>query len=133
MYASNIGERTLTELDFVRLKRVAASAAAPQLEEILRDAEVVSSSAVPPDVVTMYAKIIVQDLRLRQRRILVVCYPGDAEAETGQISVLSPAGSALLGLSVGAAATWAGPGGETSVVQIEEVLFQPEAVGDYVT
>jgi regulator of nucleoside diphosphate kinase len=39
----------------------------------------------------------------------------------------------LIGLPVGAIARWVGAGGEESVVQIEGILFQPEATGDYVT
>ena len=129
----NLDERKLTELDFVRLNRLAASTAAPHLERLLRDADVVPSSEVPPDVVTMNAKVIVHDKALRKRRVLVVCYPDSAHAAAGRISVLSPAGTALLGLAAGAAATWAGPMGRANELQIEEVVFQPEAVGDYVT
>ena len=133
MSISNTGERMLTELDFVRLKRLSVGAAAPRLKGILGDAAVVPSSEVPPDVVTMHAKVIVRDLAAQQRRILVVCYPGDADAASGRISVLSPAGTALLGRSAGSVATWAGPDGKTSVVQVEDVLFQPEAAGDFAT
>jgi regulator of nucleoside diphosphate kinase len=133
MIALHSGERTLTELDFVRLQRLSRAAASPRLARILGEAEVVPSDQVPPDVVTMYAKAIVRDLALRRRRILCVCYPQDADAASGRVSVHSPAGMALLGLPVGAVARWAGPGGEPTVVRIEGILFQPEAAGDYLT
>jgi regulator of nucleoside diphosphate kinase len=81
----------------------------------------------------MYAQFVIRDLRLRRRQVLVVCYPADADAAKGFISVLSPAGMALIGLPVDAMARWVGPGGEESVAQIERILFQPEATGDYVT
>lgn len=133
MRPSNFGERKLTELDFTRLSKFTAAGAMPQLADILNEAEVVHASVIPPDVVTMYAQFVIRDLRLQRRQVLVVCYPADAEPAKGFISVLSPAGMGLLGLPVGAIARWFGPGGEESVAQIESVLFQPEATGDYVT
>ena len=133
MRASNFGERNVTELDFVRLKKFTAAGAMPQLDDILDEAEVVPAQAIPADVVTMNAKFVVRDLKLQRRQILVVCYPADADPTKGCISVLSPAGMGLLGLPRGAVARWIGPGGEESVAQIEDVLFQPEAIGDYVT
>jgi regulator of nucleoside diphosphate kinase len=126
-------ERKLTELDFARLNKLVAAGAPPQLDELLCDAEVVPSRSVPPDVVTMYAKCVVRDVKAHRTQAFVVCYPPDAEPAGGFISVLSPAGMALIGLPVGALATWSGPGGEPIAVQIEEILFQPEASGDYVT
>jgi regulator of nucleoside diphosphate kinase len=133
MRAPLSGERKLTELDFVRLKKFAAAGSFPALADLLKDAELVASPAVPPDVVTMNARFVIRDLKLQRRQILVLCYPADAKPASGAISVLSPAGLGLLGLSVGAVARWVGPAGQETVAQIEEILFQPEATGDYVT
>jgi regulator of nucleoside diphosphate kinase len=55
------------------------------------------------------------------------------EPTKGYIPVLAPAGMGLIGLPVGVVARRIGPGGEESVAQIEGILFQPEAIGDYVT
>ena len=133
MRASNFGERKLTELDFTRLRKFTAAGALPQLGDLLDEADVVPARAIPADVVTMYARFVIRDLKMQRRQVLVVCYPADAEPAKGQISVLSPAGMGLIGLPVGAIARWVGAGGEESVVQVESVLFQPEAAGDYVT
>jgi hypothetical protein len=56
---------------------------------------------VRPDVVTMYSQVLLQDTRSGQRNTLTLCYPADAEPAVGFVSVLSPVGSALLGLRVG--------------------------------
>lgn len=133
MRASNCGERKLGELDFIRLKKYTAAGAFPQLDEILSEAEVVPAHAIPRDVVTMYSRFVIRDLKLLRRQILVVCYPPDAEPSAGFVSVLSPAGLGLIGLPVGAIAKWTGPSERETVAQIEGVLFQPEATGDYVT
>lgn len=133
MQTHPLEERKLTELDFKRLNKLAAGEAAPHLDEMLCDAEVVPSRAIPADVVTMYAMFDVRDMKLQRLQTFVLCYPTDAQPASGHISVLSPAGMALIGLPVGALATWSGPNGEENTVRIERVLFQPEASGDYVT
>jgi len=133
MHTPNFGERKLTELDYTRLKKLTAANVTRQLDDLLDEADVVPARAIPPDVVTMYAKIVIHDLRLQRRQVVVVCYPADAEPAAGFISVLSPAGMGLIGLPVGSIARWSGPSGEESLVEIEGVLFQPEATGDYVT
>lgn len=133
MRPSNLGERKLTELDHTRLGKFTAAGAMRQLADILDEAQVVPAQAIPADVVTMYAQFIIRDLKLQRRQVLVLCYPHDAEPAKGFISVLSPAGMGLIGLPVGALARWIGPGGEENVVQIEAILFQPEATGDFVT
>lgn len=133
MHVSNLGERQLTELDCRRLRRVAVAGSVPQLAALLDDATVVSSPEIPPDVVTMYARFVLRDLMTQERQFLVLCYPADTDPAHGCISVLSPAGLALIGLPAGAVARWVGPGGEERVVQLEEIVFQPEASGDYVT
>jgi regulator of nucleoside diphosphate kinase len=133
MHTPNFGERKLTELDFTRLKRLTAADATRQLDDLLAEADVVPARAIPPDVVTMYAQFVIHDLRLQRRQMLALCYPADAEPSAGFISVLSPAGMGLIGLPVGSIARWSGPGGEENLVEIEGVLFQPEATGDYVT
>ena len=124
-------ERKLTELDFARLKRFTAGGAVPRLAELLDDADVVAPQAIPGDVVTMYARVVVFDSAIQRRRILIVCYPKDADPAKGLISVLSPMGLGLLGLPVGAKGVCTGPDGQQRVVTIEAILFQPEAAGDY--
>jgi regulator of nucleoside diphosphate kinase len=131
MHASNHGERRLTELDFTRLKKFTSGGALPQLVELLDEADVVPAQSIPGDVVTMYAQFVALDLKLHTRQVMVVCYPGDAEPAKGYISVCSPAGMGLIGLPAGAIARWSGPAGEESLVQIERIVFQPEAAGDY--
>ena len=52
MCAPNSGERKLTELDFIRLRKFTAGGPFPQLVEILKDAELLPSQSIQPDVVT---------------------------------------------------------------------------------
>jgi len=133
MRVSNQVERKLTELDFVRLGKFTAAGALPQLADVLEEAEVLPVRVIPADVVTMYAQFVIRELMTQRRHTLVICYPQDAQPTKGYISVLSPAGMGLIGLPVGAVGRWVGPAGAESAAQIERILFQPEASGDYLT
>lgn len=127
------GERTLTELDFSRLTRLAGQRQPPVLADLLANAEVTSSRAVRDDVVTMYSRAELVDVHTHRRQVLTICYPQDAEPAAGFISVLSPVGISLLGLKVGDVAKWLTPHGEECAAVVESIQFQPEATGDYVT
>ncbi len=128
----SFNERTLTELDAVRLDRLRRQGVALRMDDLLDTASVVPSREVPPDVVTMYSQVLVRDAQGSEQR-LTLCYPDDAEPAAGFISVLSPVGLALLGLPVGSVARWFTPDGAPHRAEIVALLFQPEASGDYTT
>ena len=129
-------ERTLTQLDYVRLTRLMSlsepGASAP-FRELLENSDLVASPAVPATVVTMYTQLLAQDVAGGEPYKVTLCYPDDAAPSEGFISVLSPLGGSLLGLRVGDVARWHTPRGEERMVRVVEVLFQPEASGDYTT
>lgn len=129
MHAHNAGERQLTELDYARLSKLNGG----QLADAFSAAELVPSRDIAADVVTMYtqAEIVFTDSGLKQT--VTPCYPADAEPVMGLVSVLSPLGSALLGLRVGDTARWQLPHGEERSAQVARIVFQPEASGDYLT
>lgn len=134
-----LAERTLTKLDHARLTRLLAANAGPphantfpDLRATLDAADLVPAQAVPPDVVTMYTRVELVEPGSGRRQTLTLCYPEDAEPAAGFVSALSPAGSALLGLRLGALARWQTPRGETLQARVTAILFQPEASGDFV-
>lgn len=127
--------RTLTELDHVRLSRLLerrADAAADALESTLAQCALVPSPQVAPDVVTMYSRVRVRDER-GEPAVYTLCYPTDAEPAAGFISVLSPLGTALLGAHRGDRVEFTRPDGRIVQLELQEILFQPEATGDYTT
>lgn len=132
-------ERTLTELDHVRLTslvhrhkcgRLASSATLP-IEELLDNADVVPWRDVAPDVVTMHSRIQLKDLQSGTHSELTLCYPADADAGAGYVSVLSPVGWSLLGQRVGATVYWPTPSGAKLSAEILGIAFQPESSGDF--
>jgi regulator of nucleoside diphosphate kinase len=132
-------ERTLTELDHVRLLNLlrrdapgdGSSAHMKAIADVLDACTLVPSRGVAPDIVTMYSQVLLEDTQTRQRTTLTLCYPADAEPAMGFVSVLSPVGSALLGVRVGSLACWSTPTGEQKTAEILAILFQPESSGDY--
>lgn len=132
MFAAMNGERTLTELDFARLMLKGGQLPA-ELESCFEFPHLVSSREIPADVITMYSQVEIVDPLSHRRQKLTICYPRDAEPTLGFISVLSPVGASLLGLSVGATAHWRTPTGDLCMAEVTALLFQPEASGDYTT
>lgn len=134
-----LAERTLTELDHVRLlnllrRDTRGDGSAPprrHIDDVLEASALVPSREVAPDVVTMSSQLLLQDLQTGQRSTLTLCYPAEADPAVGLVSVLSPVGSALLGLRVGSVARWLTPAGDEKAAEIVAVLFQPESNGDY--
>ena len=132
MYETLNGERTLTELDFARLKLKDGQLPA-ELKDNFEFPNLVPSNEVSADVVTMYSQVEIMDLHSHHRQVLTICYLSDAEPNLGFISVLSPVGASLLGLQVGAIARWRTPNGDECAAEIKAILFQPEASGVYTT
>lgn len=127
------GERLLTEIDSARLNKLRGEQFPAELSEALAFLDLVPSREIPPDFVTMYSQVIVEDLGSKKRQKLTLCYPADAEPHLGFISVLSPVGASLLGQRVGAIARWQTPNGDACAAEVAALLFQPEASGDYTT
>ena len=100
------------------------------LQEELDRAHIVQPKDIPPDTVTMNSTIRLEDMSKEDAQVYTLVFPGDADAENGKISVLAPIGTAILGYRVGDIVEWQVPAG-TRKLKIEEVLYQPEAAGDY--
>lgn len=126
-----LAERTLTQLDVARLSRRLQSSTSSVLTDCLDEAAVVEPAQVSPDLITMNSLFTVEDLRTGETKKLMLCYPEDADPAKGYISVFSPAGTSFLGMRVGETAAWRSPQGQEHHALVKEVLFQPEASGDY--
>lgn len=81
-------------------------------------------------VVTMNSKVALLDLDTSERMEYVLAFPKDANIGNGSISVLAPIGTAILGYAKGDVVEWPVPSG-TRRIRIEDILYQPEAAGDY--
>lgn len=101
------------------------------LEDELARADVVDPKEIPATVVTMNSTVRFKVEPLADEFLLTLVYPKDSDAANGKISILTPVGSALLGLSQGDEIEWPKPDGGLLNVRIEEVTYQPERAGEY--
>jgi regulator of nucleoside diphosphate kinase len=97
-----------------------------ELDRELDRAEIIAAEELSPDVVTMHSIVRVLNVDNGASTVYTLVFPVDADIEKKRISVLAPIGTALIGYRAGDSVQWKTPGG-TKHLQIEEVLFQPEA------
>jgi len=134
----NVESIALTAYDLSRLKDMLNARTGvgrdrdhlDSLEQELDRADVVDSTAIPPNVVTMNSQVRIEDLDTGQENVYTLVFPSDASIPEKKISILAPIGTALLGGRAGATIDWRVPAGRRTV-RIKEVLYQPEAAGDY--
>ena len=99
-----------------------------KLSDEINNAIVVSSRQLPQDIITMNTRAL---LHLDHEDIeLTLVYPEEADLASNKMSILSPIGTAILGYKVGDTVVWEVPSGVTHIF-IKEILYQPEASGDY--
>ena len=76
------------------------------LADELDRAMIASPGTIRPDIVTMHSEVEYQDEVTGDVRRTTVVYPGEEDADAGRISVLTPIGAALIGLSEGQSMEW---------------------------
>ena len=108
--------------DCMRLRQYPLS---DELADELDRAIVVQTEQVPDDVVTMHARCAYIDERTGTRREIELVYPDEADPAQGKISVLTPVGSALLGLRVGQEIPWDFPDGSVHRLKVASVTQKP--------
>ena len=129
----------ITEFDLTRLRDVLNARINAKvrdrdhlesLQNELDRAHVVDTSAIPHDVVTMNSQVRIEDVDTGMENVYTLVFPTDASIPDKKISILAPIGTALLGSRAGGTVDWPVPAGMRTV-RIKEVLYQPEAAGDY--
>ncbi|EYD76666.1 Regulator of nucleoside diphosphate kinase [Rubellimicrobium mesophilum DSM 19309] len=96
-----------------------AEAANELLTELVR-AEVLPEDQVPSGLVRMGSTLSFRTEAGQVRRVTLV-FPQDADIAQGKVSVLTPIGAALVGLSVGQSIPWTGRDGRVHRLTVESV------------
>ncbi|MDM4014772.1 nucleoside diphosphate kinase regulator [Roseiconus lacunae] len=91
----------------------------------LQHAEVIESSKVPGNVVTMNSIVVLTEIGSGETDRYTLVYPEDANIAEGRLSVFAPVGTAILGYRVGDLVRWNVPSG-TIELRIDAVTYQPE-------
>lgn len=115
-------------IDAKQVRTIQASEADKLLQE-LKSAKLMDAKNIPADVVTMNS-IVKLELANKKTMQVKIVYPWDANLKEQRMSIFSPIATALLGYQVGDEIEWAVPGGMMRV-KISEIVYQPEAAGDF--
>ena len=128
---------TVSSLDAERLENLLATLAPSAavnhealLDELAR-ARTVAPQDMPSGVVTMNSTVRFEIDSSDEQFCLTLAYPKDMEQVQNGISILTPIGTALLGLATGDTIDWPRPDSKLLNVRILEVLYQPEREGQY--
>ncbi len=127
---------TLTANDHEKLSVLANAAAhtmpevAAELADELDRAHVLPTGRHPVDTVCMGCEVDFRDDVTGRVQTVALVYPNEADISKGRISVLTPIGTALIGLPVGKSIDWTTRTGETkrlTVLQVREpAAAEPE-------
>ena len=109
----------------------ANSPVASALNDELDRAQMCAPEAMPHDVVSMNSQVRFRDLSTGEERVRTLVFPAQMTDSSTQLSVMAPVGAALLGLRAGSTIHWELPGGASTHLEVLELLYQPEAAGEY--
>jgi len=130
---------TLTKNDYTRIYKAITDAKnsktinsneAEKLLSELSKAEIVPSEKIDKDVVTMNSEVKLFFENTQKEQSFKIVYPQDANLKENKISIFSPIATALIGYKIGDEIEWIVPGGMTKI-KIVDLIYQPEAAGDF--
>ena len=122
---------TLTASDHEHLSSLARAAmrsmpeAAANLADELDRAQVLAKGHRPTDVVSMGCQVEFRDESDGRVQKVTLVDPSEADIEQGKVSVLTPVGTALIGLRIGASITWETRTGELKRLTVMNVRRAP--------
>jgi len=105
-------------LQLIKLIEQHDTHAAEALDIELGRAEIAPSADVPSDAVTMGSTATFTDLDSDEEKTITLVYPKEADVAQMKISILSPVGSALIGLRIGGEIDWPVPLGKVRRLKV---------------
>ena len=93
----------------------------------LMAAKIVNETEISAVTVTIGSRVECHDEDGGTPRVVTIVHPNDLDSCDDAVSILSPVGATLFGLSEGQSMTYAMPGGRLKNITVEKVLYQPEA------
>jgi len=94
------------------------------LRELLR-AEVVAGDQIPASTVVMHSLVTYRDEDTSATRTVALVYPSERSSVPNALSVLTPLGAALIGLSEGQSISFDGVDGKPRTVTVLKVDSKP--------
>lgn len=90
-------------------------------EEVDR-AEIVSDEKSSYNFVTMYSKVSYKNVDTGEIKTIELTFPEDADLASNRVSILTPIGTALIGLQVGQTIHWPLPSGQVKRIRIKKIF-----------
>ena len=134
-----MGNLILNRLDYSRIQKCINDAKqfksinateAESLKKELNSAKIVEPQEIPANVVTMNSIVKISFLNSDKQIEFRIVYPDQANLKENKISIFSPIATALIGYKVADEIEWIVPAGLTKI-RIDEIIYQPEAAGNY--
>lgn len=129
----------ISRLDYSRIKHSITEAkqvnaiSVKEAEKLLQElgaATILDPEAIPANVVTMNSIVKLSFLNNDKQVQFQIVYPAHANIKENKISIFSPIATALIGYKAGDEIEWLVPAGPTRI-RIDEIIYQPEAAGDF--
>ena len=117
----------------IRLVKAGNTYSPTEIEKLIAElnrAKIMEPTKIPGDVITMHSIVKVKYINTHKDFTLQLVYPEEANIKENKISIFAPIGIALLGYKKGDIISWKTPGGNVKI-KIEDILYQPEAAGDF--
>jgi regulator of nucleoside diphosphate kinase len=102
-----------------------------ELEGEMNRALGVSPKEVPENVITMNSRVLLRDVESGKEMTCWLVFPDKVGAVKNPVSILSCLGTAMMGYKVGDVFEWESPSG-TKKIEVLDILYQPERVGNFV-
>ena len=126
---------TISSHDYDKLERIAMAGMracrgrliAEYLADELGRAAVVPPLEVDKTVVTMHSDLTFRDDATNTFRRVTLVYPGEQDIAVGRISILTPVGTALIGVSEGQSIDWQTTTGEPRRLTVMKVHSQTDS------
>ncbi|MGD9616838.1 MAG: nucleoside diphosphate kinase regulator [Alphaproteobacteria bacterium] len=127
---------TLLAADHDRLASLANAAmyndpeTAEMLAEELERARIINKGQAPKDIVRMGSDVLFRDDATKEVRRVTLVFPGEADIAQNKVSVLTPIGTALIGLRTGQSITWRTRSGQFKRLTVLKVMEPPDCTSD---
>jgi regulator of nucleoside diphosphate kinase len=131
-------KKVFTKYDYERLLRILEDDASASeydeknviiLKEYLRHSKLVDPKEIRSNIVTMNTRFSLKNIGNGKKEIFSLVFPYEQDNDKNKISVLSKMGTQVLGSSIGTVVQ-SNPTGNQYYI-IEDILYQPEAAGDF--
>lgn len=134
-----MNELIVNRLDYARIRKCIGDAKqfksitnveAERLMKELDSARILEPENIPSNVVTMNSIVKLSFVNTNKQVQFQIVYPDKANIKENKISIFSPIATALIGYKINDEIDWIVPAGLTKL-RIDEIIYQPEAAGDF--